>query len=696
MEVANDPPPPPRRRRRKQRKEIQDRATVVKTSILELPSHITTPFPSIAPPRSPLSLILFRRSDSRHPSAFGFLPLADSPEALRRRGAPMKFETKPEIPAGSPLSMVSSCNGLVCLADRFCSDTVYICNPVTRQHLFLPKPKNEPSVRNIDPRYFGFGFGYGFGYSQSTDLFKVVKFTGKGYNKSARLHCCVHTLGVDAEWRNIGDTGQPPPHNSQFVFFNGGLHWIGSEGYSMLLLCYFDMEKEQCGNLPLPNLSHIFRYKSRVDRFHLGVVDNCLYIRDVQKFPMPIQIWVMKDYENIGSWTLEWTIHRQLPSWLGLDLKPLKTLKDGTVLMLVKEKTLASYNPVTKLFERVSYHGVHSWEESIADSKRVKKLSGRGKYIHLGEGSWRSIGTVPSNFQKHPLNAFLNGAIHWLALSVIAHVSSLVPLRDVAKGEMRRRMRVGDYNWESKCRALVNLVLVDRKTWPLCLVPLTVASKPLALDPASYSVRVFEPLKAATVTETQLDILHCCVYTLGVDDEWRNIGDTRQPLPHNRPFVFFNGALHWIGSEGSMLLLCYFDMEKEQCGNLPLPNLSAVPFQPKVTRFHLGVVDNCLYIRDEQKPPLPINIWVMKDYENIGSWTLEWPIHRQLPSWLRLDLKPLKTLKDGTVLMIVKEKTLASYNPVTKLFERVSYHGVHSWEESIADVPSFLPLPGAL
>ncbi|KAG5551621.1 hypothetical protein RHGRI_009888 [Rhododendron griersonianum] len=371
MEVANDPPPPPRRRRRKQRQDHAT-ATVAETSISELPSHLTCDilsrlslksifrckrvcssfrnltlephFPQLHLPRSPLSLILFRRSDCRHPSAFGFLPLADSLEALRCRRATMTFETKPEIPAGrgSTLAMVSSCNGLVCLADRYCSDTVYIYNPVTRQHFLLPKPKNEPTV-----------------WTQP----------------HTRLHCCVYTLGVDDEWRNIGDTRQPLPHNSPFVFLNGALHWIGSEG-SRLLLCYFDMEKEQCGNLPLPTLSVVPFQPIVVTRFHLGVVDNCLYIRDEQEPRLPINVWVTKDYKNIGSWTLEWSIHRQLHSWLGLDLKPLKTLKDGTLLMIVKEKILASYNPVTKLFKRASYHGVQSWAESIADVPSFLPLPG--------------------------------------------------------------------------------------------------------------------------------------------------------------------------------------------------------------------------------------------------------------------------------------------------------------------------------
>ena len=131
-------------------------------------------------------------------------------------------------------------------------------------------------------------------------------------------------------------------------------------------------------------------------------------------------------------------------------------------------------------------------------------------------------------------------------------------------------------------------------------------------------------------------------------------------------------------------------MEKEQCGNLPLPS------QCSDYCLNLGVVDNCLYILHYQTFRLPVNIWVMKDYENIDSWTLEWIIQQPLPSRLDGNLRPVMTLENGSLLMIINNNTLASYNPVARLLERISYHGVSSWSESIAGVPSFLTLPGAV
>ncbi|KAH7864911.1 hypothetical protein Vadar_024859 [Vaccinium darrowii] len=357
MEAATDPP---RRRRRRQRKEVQSHTST--TTISELPSQIISDiisrlplksifsckrvcssfrnqtldphFPQLQLPRSPLCLILYRPSNSARPTYFQFLPLDDSLVDLRSRRARIGFATQIDIAAVSRLNILNSCNGLICLANYLFTENVYVCNPVTRQHFRLPESKEKPSVMDEEPQPLF--FWYGLGYSRSADLFKVVKFTLSLENVMSESFCSIYTLGVDDEWRNLGNAGLKLPlnlpHNRRFVFLNGALHWIGWEN-SMMLLYYFDMEKELCGNLPLP---------SQFDRhgFHLGVVDDCLYISDELTSSVSVNIWVMKDYGNIGSWTLEWIIKRPLPSGLGWDLKPIKTLEDGTVLMIVGRKPL--------------------------------------------------------------------------------------------------------------------------------------------------------------------------------------------------------------------------------------------------------------------------------------------------------------------------------------------------------------------
>ncbi|KAG5551623.1 hypothetical protein RHGRI_009890 [Rhododendron griersonianum] len=53
--------------------------------------------------------------------------------------------------------------------------------------------------------------------------------------------------------------------------------------------------------------------------------------------------------------------------------------------------------------------------------------------------------------------------------------------------------------------ALVNLVLVGGRTWPLCLVPLTVASKPLYMHHQSHDgmFTMREPLESTNMAHQQ-------------------------------------------------------------------------------------------------------------------------------------------------------------------------------------------------
>ncbi|KAH7843715.1 hypothetical protein Vadar_019911 [Vaccinium darrowii] len=127
MEAATDLPPSRHRRFRKQRKEIQGHTSA--TTISELPSHITSDilsrlplksifickrvcssfrnltldpyFPQLQLPRSPLCLILYRRSFRSIPAYFRFLPLPDSPVDLCRRGTAL-FETQIESSEATP------------------------------------------------------------------------------------------------------------------------------------------------------------------------------------------------------------------------------------------------------------------------------------------------------------------------------------------------------------------------------------------------------------------------------------------------------------------------------------------------------------------------------------------------------------------------------------------------------------------
>ncbi|KAL6975634.1 hypothetical protein U1Q18_024429 [Sarracenia purpurea var. burkii] len=300
--------------------------------------------------RSPISLIVHNITCTH----FGIFELDDIAH-LHHSRAMVKFRTKIKIPNGR-LQKVNSCNGLLCLFDLH-GDTVIVCNPISGKNIIIPKFPNVDRKRQFSIAYdfddFGHSFDikYAFGHSPSTDQYKVLRFVMTSASDS-EFDCDVYTIGCDDAWRSTGAT-TPKPGN--VVFLNGALHWL-AVGNSNWLLYYFDVEKEQFGSFSLPSLMR------NLSPF-LGVVDNCFCICDD-----PIlctRIWVMKNYLDIGSLTLEWSFEKPLPSWtVGGPIRPIKTLKDGT-LLLISGRILVSYNPKTGVIKKICYHRDQLWDEVV-------------------------------------------------------------------------------------------------------------------------------------------------------------------------------------------------------------------------------------------------------------------------------------------------------------------------------------------
>ncbi|KAI8558145.1 hypothetical protein RHMOL_Rhmol04G0066800 [Rhododendron molle] len=379
-------------RRSKRKKASQNTTTTI--SISELPDHIVCDiltrlplnsiftckqvcklwrdltlgpyFAKLHHSRSPLSLISYHdgNDNNNSPSShFEILQLHD-PLVLGRRNRTMKFRTDIDFP---PLhtQVVASCNGSILLKNSWsCDDElVIVCNPLRAQHFILPEP---PKLALQTYKSVQFGFGH----SPSTDQHKVLRLTHtRGLD---RLYCHVYTIGIDDEWRSIGDTGQPPTIIiSQIIFLNGALHWIGLDNARFIY--YFDIEKEQFGSFPLP---------SRIgkDCNSFGLVDNRLYLHNDHSF-CEWRIWEMKDYGDFGSWTLEWVIEQPIIREFKGYVEPLKMLIDGSLLMMFKKTsqrtpviktTLASYNPQTRVLKKITYHVIvcrtwSTWGASVAD-----------------------------------------------------------------------------------------------------------------------------------------------------------------------------------------------------------------------------------------------------------------------------------------------------------------------------------------
>ncbi|XP_026428154.1 F-box/kelch-repeat protein At3g23880-like [Papaver somniferum] len=147
--------------------------------------------------------------------------------------------------------MVGSCNGLV-LIGKYNRDALgllpsLICNPLTRESVFLP-----------DYSYSKYPQGHvsnGFGYSPSTNKYKVVTLHCNQNNHKG--HFQVYTIG--GKWRYIGSIRRFN-HSSNAVdcstgiYANGALHWLHkSDPYGQeRQIVALDMESERFRYIALP------------------------------------------------------------------------------------------------------------------------------------------------------------------------------------------------------------------------------------------------------------------------------------------------------------------------------------------------------------------------------------------------------------------------------------------------------------
>ncbi|GJS00044.1 F-box associated domain containing protein [Tanacetum coccineum] len=143
---------------------------------------------------------------------------------------------------------VGSINGLVCLTENGNeSDNTYICNPVTREYMMLPRhaffaQRNESVV-------FGFGVGLVTGEYKVIRTF-LMHFRENPNPEASRpdlIQAEVYTLGT-GKWRKLGqvpywlDGRQAPLINGPYL--NGHVHWIVRDENCPEKICAFNFDNE--------------------------------------------------------------------------------------------------------------------------------------------------------------------------------------------------------------------------------------------------------------------------------------------------------------------------------------------------------------------------------------------------------------------------------------------------------------------
>ena len=232
-----------------------------------------------------------------------------------------------------------SINGLICLGTE---KTICICNPITRECIFIP-----------DQKFIGKSHAtlhHGFGFVESSNQYKVVRFYKGSFSASEgsyELGCEVYTLGTRM-WKNLGHVPFYIGGYGDGICVGGNLHWLAihqKETADDERLCTFDLERESFQLTAGPVVPQVVGYTTYRN---LGILGGCLCVCDNTP-DLEFAIWVMKDYGVTESWSKEIVIHTDFLYWGTLDeeVYPLKVLKDGTILMYCEEHELFTYHPGT-------------------------------------------------------------------------------------------------------------------------------------------------------------------------------------------------------------------------------------------------------------------------------------------------------------------------------------------------------------
>ncbi|OVA01223.1 F-box domain [Macleaya cordata] len=263
---------------------------------------------------------------------------------------------KVQILSPGEVKILGSCNGLLSIKHNR-RDVICIWNPSTKEYKKIPSP---PPIEYQSINIFYYKCLFGFGYDCKTEDYKLVRIV----IVDDVSQISVYTIRSNS-WRSI----QTCPYRLYTYYgvrgklVNGALHWIatrpiegGSKASSVIVS--FNISNERFQEIQLPNC---FVHKYPKKMFNMGLLRGSLCLIDNDSVKGQVEIWVMKNYGVIESWTKLFTISQWKNDFKYL--RPIQFLKNGEIVFesLFTERRmyrdLVSYERMYKAL--VSYDPKH-------------------------------------------------------------------------------------------------------------------------------------------------------------------------------------------------------------------------------------------------------------------------------------------------------------------------------------------------
>lgn len=188
--------------------------------------------------------------------------------------------------------VVGTYNGLVCLAYYDTSDPIIVCNPSIRKYVILPEAKPPPMdwVR------------LEFGYDSRNDDYKVLRIRSRSHQSD---DCEIDVWSLSrGSWKTLKAKLKKSFPSGNNTLVKGALHRVHylKRSADYFIMC-FDMVSELFEEIIMPQdlrkkLCSTIRYGESIGLLHVqrNAGDSVF------------QVWVMKEYGVVESWTKQFDI----------------------------------------------------------------------------------------------------------------------------------------------------------------------------------------------------------------------------------------------------------------------------------------------------------------------------------------------------------------------------------------------------
>lgn len=291
------------------------------------------------------------------------------------------------------LDLVATCNGLLCFTSSGEDELIIICNPITKQHVSLPKP-----TITLPPESYARMLAFGF--DPVVKKYKVVRVL---YRKSSGLHAGqtaagfrradaragalvragflradaraefvrahlrtdvraefvrddvrthsrveVYTLDTDS-WREVQGFNHQPEGTPAYA--NGVLYWLIEHLSFEDRILSFDLANEEFKLTPHPRFGSIIK---------LAELGGCLAVVDLSSRDV-VEVFVLKD-NGCLRWDMEYNIPVRNPQWQDRNPPRLICVNEvSNVLIVWLEDNLLSYDKRAFCTRYLKIAGLPSW-----------------------------------------------------------------------------------------------------------------------------------------------------------------------------------------------------------------------------------------------------------------------------------------------------------------------------------------------